>query len=227
MISFIISSLIKISDKINKILDYHFNDFYNSLNKFEVKKYVSGWLEEGIEDWFRANRNGKLRFVKDENKKFDLFYIIFKFCDMLFINDEQSKNIEHTVLRYIILNLKTGIKVLPEHRKKSLFYHNVNFLILLLNYSPLVKNNNNKPLIFILDLIKNIHTYKKDFKNPLDEEYFNLNKRFNFEIQGETNNEKKEIESPKTEEFIEKVIKNYKYKDVIDFGLQLNNLKNL
>ena len=77
---------------------------------------------------------------------------------------------------------------------------------------------------YIYKKIKNIQTYK-DFKNPLDEEYFNLNKRFNFEIQGETNNEKKEIESPKTEEFIEKVIKNYKYKDVIDFGLQLNNLK--
>ena len=27
------------------------------------------------------------------------------------------------------------------------------------------------------------------------------------------------------QEFIEKVIKKYKYKDVIDFGLQLNNLK--
>jgi hypothetical protein len=78
-------------------------------------------LEEGIEDWFRANRNGKLRFVEDENRKFDLFYIIFKFCDMLFIQEEHSKNIEHTILRYIILNLKIGIKVLPNVEKNQYF----------------------------------------------------------------------------------------------------------
>jgi hypothetical protein len=45
-----INDMKNVIEKINKILDYHFNDFYNSLNKFEVKKYVSGWLEEGIED---------------------------------------------------------------------------------------------------------------------------------------------------------------------------------
>ena len=34
-----------------------------------------------------------------------MIYIIFKLCDMLFINEEQSKNIEHSLLKYIILNL--------------------------------------------------------------------------------------------------------------------------
>ena len=143
--------------KINETLDYNFKEFYNSLNKFEVNTNITGWIRnKGIEKWFRANSNKKFVFVEDENRKFDLFYIIFKFCDMLFINEQQSKNIEHILLKYIILNLKTGIKVLPGYRKKSLFYHNVNFLILLLNYSLLIKYNNNYFLIFFLFLLNYI-----------------------------------------------------------------------
>ncbi len=210
---------------INEILENNFKEFYQSLNKFEAYKIVSGWFKGGIEDWLRTNTNKKLEFIEKENKKFDLFYIIFKFCDMLFIDEKKSKNIEHLILRYIIINLKTGFIVQAKIRKQSLFYHNVNLLILFLNFSPLSKNNNNKHLIFILDLIKSIQTYKY-FKNPIDEEYFNLNIRFKLYKQEETNNEKKEVEYPiKTEEFIEKIIKKYKYPIKVDFGLQLTNLK--
>ena len=211
-----INDMDNIIKKINNVLENNFPNFYTPLQNFEIYKNTF-WQKREILNWFRSSSNKKCEFIENENKKFDLFYTCFKFCDMLFINGKNN-DIEHKILTYIIINLKIGFNKTIVSKSKSIFYHNTNFLILLLNHTPLVKNKDIRPLIVIIELLKSI-LYKSS-----NNEYFDINKRF---ITYSDELKSKEIDYPQeTIKFIEEVIIPYKYCELnVNFGIHLNNLK--
>ena len=205
-----INDMEEIISKINDVLKNHFSNFEKALNDLNCNYKNGRFLnKDPIFGYFYTGKNQtKFKFIEEENKKYNLFYTCFKFCEMMFLKDE-SQDIKYKIIKYIILNLKIGYQAVE--KINSLFYHNVNFLILLLNH---IEENNFISLRFIFNIIKQI---TPDSKINEENDYFNLDLRFN--------NQNNDTSVQKDMDKFIKYINSYKYKKENNYLLDCYNLK--
>ena len=205
-----INDMEEIISKINDVLKNHFSNFETALNDLNFN-YKNGrfFNKDPIFGYFYTGKNRtRFKFIEEENKKYNLFYTCFKFCEMMFLKDE-SQDIKYKIIKYIILNLKIGYQAVE--KINSLFYHNVNFLILLLNH---IEENNFISLRFIFNIIKQITPGSKINE---ENDYFNLDLRFN--------NQNNDTSVQKDMDKFIKYINSYKYKKENNYLLDCYNLK--
>ena len=205
-----INDMEEIISKINDVLKNKFSDFETALNELNCNYKKGGFFSKNsIFGYFYTGRNRtRFKFIEEENKKYNLFYTCFNFCEMMFLKEE-SQDINYKIIKYIILNLKIGYQA--EDKINSLFYHNVNFLILLLNH---IEENNFISLRFIFNIIKQI---TPDSKIKEENDYFNLDLRFN--------NQNNDTSVQKDMDKFIKYINSYKYKKKNNYLLDCYNLK--
>ena len=201
-------------NKLN-LIDMTFDELKNILLinfKFKANERNKKDIHSGLIKWLCSNSQNELNFFISNFHRYDIIYITFELCRKIIINESNTNTIEIEIIIYFLLSLKLGI-IVEKNKEESIFYHNSNFLIILLNYLQNLKNKEKYEkkesinINFILEIIIKVvdHINNPGFFNKIfsstdsfllnkDLVYFNFYSRFSnkesstFDINGNNNN---------------------------------------